>query len=158
MTDVVRSTMATELASLQRVTDTPRAPFGYGADISCASDIAADMAEVSGRLVLAQALIRRLDCPRGALPDDAAYGIDLRSYCNRGVTADEVRALAGQVRNELEKDDRVDRASVVVRPSATAQTLAIEIAITAVDPDVEAFTLTLSVSSAAVLLEELRIR
>lgn len=158
MNATVADAIASYLEGLEQAVDTPVEPFGYGSDVSCVSDLDERMTELPGDslLVLAQALARRLDCPRGALPDDPDYGIDLRGHCNRGVTTAEIRALAGQVRSELEKDDRVDRALVTVTPSPTGSSLRIEAAITPVDHRLGGFALTLAVTDAGLLLEELR--
>jgi hypothetical protein len=158
MTDLMRDAIAADLAALERVQTAPAPPHGYGSDLWCTDDLREDMAEVDGHstLALAQAVVRRLDCPRGALPDDPDYGIDLRGYCNRGVTADGVRSLAGAIRAEVTKDDRVERASVTVTPSPTGTELAITLAVEARDPALGGFTLTLAATSAQVLLEEIR--
>lgn len=159
MIDVLtpREVIAAELALLTRVADFPAAPLGYGVDISCVSDISPRMDEVDAFTVegLSQALIRRQDCPRGALPDDPDYGIDVRGACNVGMTAGDVRALQGRIRNELKKDDRVADALVVVTPSPTGGTLSISETITPVDARLGTFKLVLAASSAAVLLEEM---
>lgn len=150
--------IAASLAELEPDVDTPVEPFGYGTDLWCDTDLREDMAMVDGSttLALAQALARRLDCPRGALPDDPDYGFDLKSYCNRGLTTDAIRALAGQVRAEVEKDDRVDRASVTVTPTPTGSELRVELAVTPVDARLGRFDLTLALTSAEVLIEEIR--
>lgn len=158
MSAIVEDAIAEELATLERVMDPPSPPYGYGSDLRCDSDMREDAAEVDGfsRLALAEALVRRLDCPRGALPGDADYGIDLRSYCNRGTTAAEIRALAGQINGELRKDDRVDRVLVTVTPSPDGSRLGVQLEVTPIDPNVGGFALTLAVTSAAVVLEEIR--
>lgn len=155
--DLVRTGIAEGIAELTRVAEAPAAPWGYGSDLSCTSDLTETMEEVDGLSIVAlsQAILRRLDCPRGALPDDADYGLSLPSYCNRGVTAADVRALAGQIGSEVTKDDRVDRAVVVVTPSPTGSSLSVKLTITPVDPRVGGFSLTLAATSAAVIIEEL---
>ncbi len=158
MTSTMQEAIDSYLAELEREVDTPVEPFGYGTDLSCDSDLREDMGDVAGdtTLALAQALVRRLDCPRGSLPDDPDYGIDVRSYCNRGIAANEVRALAGQIRAELAKDDRVDTLTVTVKPSSTGSTLIVEVFVTPVDARLGGFALTLAVSSAELLIEEIR--
>lgn len=158
MSALVKDAIAEELATLERLVDPPVPPFGYGSDIRGTQDLDPSMRETDGRstLALAEALVRRLDCPRGALPDAPDYGLDLRGYLHRGVTADQVRALGGQVRGELLKDDRVASLVVTVRPSADGRLLRLELAVSAIDPAVGDFALTLSASSAEVLLEEIR--
>ncbi len=157
MSATAKAAIATELALLTLVTDFPVEPFGYGSDISGDSDLAADLSEVDAdsTLALAQAIVRRLDCPRGALPDDKNYGIDVRSYLNRGTTAAEIRQLGGQIRNEVLKDDRVESVVVTVQPNSTGSELRIELAIRPLSTAGE-FTLTLAATSAAILIEEIR--
>jgi len=158
VSDEVKASIATQLATLVRTVDFPVAPFGFGSDIAGAADLDPNMRETNGltTFALAEAIVRRLDCPRGALPDDKDYGIDLRSYVNRGVTAQDVRSLGGQIRSELSKDDRIDSTTVVLRPNSTGSILQIEIAVRPFDARLGGFNLTLSASSAAVLLEEIR--
>lgn len=158
MSAEVKAQIARDLATLTRVTDFPVAPFAYGSDIRGTFDLDPTMREVSATstLALAEALVRRLDTPRGSLPDDRNYGIDLRSYCNRGTTAADLRSLGGQVKSELSKDDRVDTVTVVVTPSLTGSSLALTIAVRPIDASIGPFTLTLSASDVGVLLEEIR--
>lgn len=158
MNTIVANAIAAEVAKLTREVDTPTEPFGYGSDLSCAADLTEDMVELDGddSLVLAQALIRRLDCPRGALPDDPDYGIDVRGYLNRGTTTTELIELASRIRAELAKDDRVSAIAVTVTPSSTGSSLTVTLAVTPIDADAGGFTLTLAVTSAEVLIEELR--
>jgi len=154
---ITRDTIAAELLALEAVADFPIEPLGYGVDISCTSDISPRMAEVDPFTVqaLAEAIVRRLDCPRGGLADDPNYGLDLRSYCNRGTTAADLRALGGQIRSELRKDDRIEDVLVDVVPSPTGGTLAITLDVTPTDPNLGGFRLTLSASSAETLIEEI---
>lgn len=158
MSDLVKASIAAQLAGLEQSTDFPVEPFGYGSDISADSDLDEDMNETDpfSTLGLAQALVRRLDCPRGALPDDRDYGIDLRSYVNRGMTDDEIRELAGAIRAEVTKDDRVDLAAVTVSPDSTGTMFTVVIAVTPVNVEIGEFTLTLSATSAEILIEEIR--
>ena len=158
MSDTVKTAIETELATLTQLVDFPTEPFGYGSDISCDSDVDPLVREVNGftTLALAEALVRRLDTPRGSLPDDDDYGIDLRGLLNRGSVAADIQQLAGQIRAELAKDDRVDTLTVTVAPSSTGTVLRVEVAVQPVDAEIGGFTLTLSASSASVLLEEIR--
>jgi hypothetical protein len=153
MSDVVRDAIATELALTTRVTTTPAGPFGYGADISCTTDLAEDMREVDGIEALAQALLRRQDCPRGMLADDLGYGISLTEYLNEGTTAQDLQTLGSKIRGELRKDDRVDAVLVIVDPSPDGTILRIRETITPVDPRLGPFSMTLAVTSAGVVLE-----
>lgn len=157
MTDLVRAAIAAELAKLERIAPAPTPPFGYGADLSCAEDLTPTMDVVDPFSVRAigEAIARRLDTPRGALVDDPDYGLDLRGYLNRGTTIAELNALADRVRTEVSKDDRIASARVVVT-SQTTRELRVAIVVTPVALDAGPFSLTLAVTSADVLIEELR--
>jgi hypothetical protein len=158
MNATVLAAIEEELAALERVAPTPSAPFGYGVDLRCASDLTETMEEVEAdsTLAIAEAQARRLDCPRGGIPDDPDYGISLPSMLNRGTTADDLRALAAQVRSELEKDDRVDQVGVTMTPAEDGGSFTVQTATTPIDPAVGGFRQVLAVTSAAVLIEELR--
>lgn len=154
MTDTVRDAIASSIAGLTRVQAAPSEPYGYGSDISCAYDVDAGMAELDGfdTLVLAQALLRRLDTPRGSLPDDPGYGISLRDMLNKGTTTSEIASLAGRIRNELGKDDRVESVAATVTPSTGLDSLAVVVLVVPVDSG-EPFSMTLAVTSSAIVLE-----
>jgi hypothetical protein len=155
---IVRDAIAAGIAATVRVVDAPVLPLGYGSDLSCADDFAESMDEVDGNslLALAQALFHRLDCPRGRLPDDDDYGLDLRAMVNTGMTARQVRELGGAIRSELAKDDRVADNVATVTPNATGSELTIDLAVTPVDISLGPFSMTLSVTSAEILLLAVR--
>lgn len=157
MTDTVRDAIAEALAEVERVVDAPVEPYGYGTDISCTTDLTEEMTEIDGfsPRALAEALLRRLDCPRGQLADDPNYGLDLKSYVNRGTAAAELFALAGEIRNEWSKDDRVESATVEIEVSEAGRRLTGSGIVTAVDPAIGGFSLTFAATDAAVLLEEI---
>lgn len=67
--------------------------------------------------VLAQAVRMRLDTKKGTLWTAPDYGLSLSDYVERGITADELARIPGDVRAELEKDERID--GVVVNASTT---------------------------------------
>lgn len=85
-----------------------------GLDLSCVTDLEEDMAEVSGRTCLAQAIARRLTTPRGGLIDDPGYGYDLRDLLNADVGPRELAAAASAAENECLKDERVLSATVSI--------------------------------------------
>jgi len=157
MSAEVEATIATELAALVQIADFPTAPFGYGSDISGALDLDPSMAETEGfaTLTLAQSIVRRLDTPRGTLPDDKNWGISISSYLNFGSTDQDIRQIAGQIRSELTLDDRIDSLTVRVAPSSTGSTLSIGIQVQPLAADAGPFTLTLSASDAGLILEEI---
>jgi hypothetical protein len=151
---IVTDAIAADIATLTRLVAVPTGALGYGTDLSCVSDISETLVEVDAfsSLGIAQALLRRLGTPRGRLADDLSYGLDLRGYCNRAVPASELRDLAGQVRGECAKDDRVYDATVTVTSPDTSS-LTVSIVVQPADPDLEPFSLTLAVESGQILLE-----
>lgn len=157
MTDAVRDAIKEALAQVERVMDAPVEPFGWGSDLACDRDLAEGMEEVDGfsQRALAEALLRRLDCPRGRLPDDPTYGMDLASYVNRGVTQADLIGLAGEIRNELTKDDRVDAVTVEIAISEGGRRLSGRALVTPVDPAIGGFALTFAVTDAGLALEEI---
>lgn len=124
------------------------APVDFGRDLSCADDLEDDMAEVEGPALVAQAIYRRLYTPRGALWQDPDYGLDLRDYLSRRMTAAEIAAIPGDVVKEILKDERVERATVKL----TKQTLEVLEIMVNVEAGTGPFSLTISVTQAAVTL------
>jgi len=83
---------------------------GYGVDIAMTADSTGmdpAMASVTGRLGLAQSLVRRLQTPSGRLIDDPDYGYDLLGELNDDLSPADVGRIASQVAAECEKDERV---------------------------------------------------
>lgn len=153
MNDTVRAALDAELATLSRVVDVPEPPFTYGTDLSCTLDLDPLLAEVdpASPMAIVEATIRRFVTPRGGLLDDANYGLDVRAHCNRGITQRDLRALAGALQGEAQKDDRVAKANVSLTADTRAGTLAIDVQIIPSDPRLETFDFTFAVTSGAVL-------
>ena len=79
----------------------------YGSDLSCVSDIDPAAYEVSGRLLLGQALSRRLMTPRGRLLEDANYGFDLTQYVNSDLAPVDLAQIRAGIETECLKDERI---------------------------------------------------
>jgi phage baseplate assembly protein W len=62
--------------------------------------------------VLAQAVLMRLDTKKGTLWTAPDYGISISDYVELGITADALARIPGDVRAELEKDERIEGAVV----------------------------------------------
>lgn len=82
--------------------------MGYGSDFSGVQEIDANWTFLSGdkqeRLAYAQAIVRRLSTPRGAMPRDRSYGYDLRAMlADAGLTTTQA-AMA--IRSEVLADER----------------------------------------------------
>jgi len=155
MNETVKDVITSELAKLTRLVPVPVEPFGYGLDTSGVDDWTDTLDEVDpfSAVGISQALLRRLQTPRGTLRDDLNYGLDLRSFLNRATTTREVFAMSGEVRGEVLKDDRVGDAVVSVT-FESAKLMRVRIDAFPEDPNTGGpFTLTLAVTSGAVLLE-----
>lgn len=86
----------------------------YGTDFDCPGDLNPSLVLVSGRLVLAQAIFRRLVCPRKALFYDANYGLGIQQWLNDGLRGPgDVARKANQIDGECKKDERVLRSQTV---------------------------------------------
>src|SRR5262249_35544866 len=120
----------------------------FGTDLDCGDDLNPLGSTVTGPLCLAQAIQRRLSTPRGMVIDAPNYGRDLREYLSRGMAAENIEAIPGEVRAELLKDERLEEVDVVpTMPASDA--LRLDIACqTAEGP----FSLVLDVTQAAVEL------
>jgi hypothetical protein len=152
---VVDEQIAEQLAGLSRVVPDPQAPFGYGRDLSCTTELDPALAEVDPftTRAIAEALVRRLITPNGSLIEDPDYGEDIRGMENRGVSQADLVSLASRVRNECAKDDRVDDVTVSVRASASARTLELSIRVAPKDPILATFSMTLACTGGDVILE-----
>jgi len=131
--------------------------LGYGTDLRCGFDLEPDMASVDpfSTLAVAEAVLRRLDCPRGANPDDPNYGISVRSMLNRGVTDTDIRALGDTIRLEVLEDDRVDQCTVRVVPAQDASSLTVQLIITPFDASLDEFSLTFEATSGGLVVQEI---
>jgi hypothetical protein len=158
MSDIVRDTIASLTASLVTLSSTAQPPFGYGIDLVCVSDIDSHMTETLSDTVqsLAQDSFHRITTPRGALPDDPNFGIDIRSMLSAGLTQAAIRGISSAIHGELTKDDRIADVEVdlVIGGSATAPSFTISITITPVDGS-SAFDLIVAVTDGAALLADI---
>lgn len=150
---IVTDSIASQILELEQSVAIPQPPLGYGIDLSCVSDLVKDLSEVdpNSPIGMAEACARRLQTPRGALADDPDYGLDVRGYCNRGITAQQIRDLSGQVRTEIKKDDRTVDAAVTV--SFDSESLSVSVTLTPADPALDTFSFVLAATSAGVLVE-----
>lgn len=125
----------------------------FGSDLDCATDITSTARELADDdpLVVSQACYRRLTTPRDGLVDDREYGLDLRAYLHRGLTASRLRSVEAQIKSELTKDERVDAVQVTVDQD-DAETCSVTIAgETAEGP----FSLVLELTDGDALIKEM---
>lgn len=86
----------------------------FGTDLSGIYDCPANMPEVSGRLLLAQAVARRLITPRGRLIGSPNYGYDLTQFINDDLSLQGISRIQSATQDEIVKDERVLSASVSI--------------------------------------------
>jgi hypothetical protein len=80
----------------------------YGTDFDCPGDLNPALVLVTGRVVLAQALFRRLICPRKKLFYAPNYGLGIQQWLNDGLRGiGDVARRANQIDAECRKDERV---------------------------------------------------
>lgn len=88
----------------------------FGTDVSCFDDLDL-LREVSGLDLVREDVLWRLQTPRasGILAADAPnYGLDLLSLIGSSTVDNDAAALAGMIRNELTKDERISDVRVDV--------------------------------------------
>jgi hypothetical protein len=124
------------LAELTQDVSVPEAPFEFGSDLSCISDIdnrATELAQNDPRIIW-EYLCRRWTTRRGILgPDAPDWGIDAREWVNKGATLSQLAGYADQLRVEGEDDDRI--ASLEIVPSYTTQTRSLSFRVHVVTAD-----------------------
>lgn len=87
---------------------------GFGRELSCTTTLRTGV-YVSGARLVGEAAFRRLTTPRGMLrggEDEANYGMDLTSFI--GASPRGISTLEGRIRNELLKDERIDKVTARV--------------------------------------------
>jgi hypothetical protein len=120
----------------------------YGSDLSCVFDLDPAMAEISGRLLLAQACARRIITPRGGLIDDPNYGYDITQFLNDDLSPSDLARIASGIDGELVKDERVFASSTTVNFALNTLTIA-----TTMTPSAgPTFALVLAVSNVTVAI------
>lgn len=125
----------------------------FGSDLDFVDDIPLNDAMASGLKNLGNAMARRLITPRGSLTYDLGYGTDVRQYLNEGVTRADVSAIVAAIQQELESDERVQRANVTnLDLNEAASSITVEIKM-----DTEAGPFTLVLAIGAVSAEVLKV-
>ena len=120
----------------------------YGTDLACVTDLETTLGVVSGTRVVAEAIARRLQTPRGTLIGDPDYGFDLTGYCNDELGAGGLAWISSQIVAECTKDERVIEASAELELDAgDVMTATIKLALAT-----EGITLVLAVSAVTVEL------
>jgi phage baseplate assembly protein W len=152
----VDDAIAAGLAALTQETPFPAPPLLWGSDVSCDQDLdPSTVLDPSSFVVLAQAIHRRLQTPRGKLIDDPTYGWDLRGELNKGITLAQVDGISRRVRSEVLKDDRIKSAQVTVQTMNVAQQIRVIIDVVPFDPTTGTFRAILIATPASLVLQEI---
>lgn len=119
----------------------------FGTAWSCVTDLTMPAVLVSGNQVVAEAIARRWQTPRGGLVDDPSYGYDLTDFLNDDLGPNDLARIGAQAAAEALKDQRVRGAVVVVQ--LVAGVLIVNATITTANGP---FSLVASVSDVSVQL------
>ncbi len=123
-----------------------------GSDLSWTDDVDPAFRLVTDTQLVGEAIYRRLITLRGMLIDDPDYGLDVRAMISKGFTPTQKAAIAGRIKQEVEKDERIQPGAIVTLDDSTPDVWRIAIrAVTSAGP----FTLTLNVTDAATKLGSL---
>ena len=141
-------------AELTPVASLPSGELGWGSDLSCTDDFAEGFPEVPADDVegISQAIYRRLITPRGALLDDPEYGYHVAALLNAPLNQLAVEGIAGSIRNEVTKDDRVESVTVALE-QVDRRTIRLTISVTPIDPALSAFELVISAGDGSLYRE-----
>lgn len=117
----------------------------FGRDLWCDGDIRPDCAEVTGLTLVAQAVIRRWETPRGGCFYDPNYGEGLLDLVHQaGITGAEVAAA---LERGSMKDERIDSASAEATVDADSEMITATVRLeTALGP----FSMTVSIDALSV--------
>jgi hypothetical protein len=90
-------------------------PVDFGTGWSATDSLTMPAILVTGNRVVAEAIVRRWNTPRGGMPDDPAYGYDLTAYLNDDLGPGDLAKIGSQAAAEALKDQRVNSATVTVQ-------------------------------------------
>lgn len=110
--EIARLTAANAVA----LVPTPQAPFGYGRDLVCRSDLTEDMRETDQNSPesIIDWCFRVLTTGRNTIPDAPGQGFDVSRLINVERTRQSIAEIEGEIRNEIDQDDRIERSEVSV--------------------------------------------
>ncbi len=96
----------------------------FGSCWSCITDLVMPSTMASGFQVVAEAILRRWQTPRGGLIDDPNYGFDLSDYIGDDLDTRGLARIGQAAAAEAQKDERVLNAAVTVSLIGDALTVA----------------------------------
>lgn len=128
----VHDAIAAGIAALTPVAHTAPADLGYGTDLDCRSDLAADAGDVSGLSCLQQDIFHWCITEPGALPDEdpeaKAWGLGAFGLLHRGLTQKDLTNLERKATSGLlALDDRISEAECVITFDGTTLRMALTI-------------------------------
>lgn len=88
----------------------------FGSAWSCLTDLTMPATYASSFRVVAEAIARRWQTPRGGLIDDPNYGFDLSDFVNDDIDPRVQSQIAFNASQEAKKDERVLSCDVTVTP------------------------------------------
>lgn len=123
----------------------------YGSDCSTYvnGDLDPTFTLLTGRRIVAEAVLRRWETPNGSLPWDTNAGLDVRAWVNEAIDDRDVYELRRLMEAEAEKDERVFSCTVTINPLLRENRLRIESVIETADG---AFTLVADIGELTVEL------
>lgn len=124
----------------------------FGSCWSCISDLTMPSTMATGFQVVAEAIVRRWQTPRGTLVGDANYGFDLTDAVNDDMDKGDLASLAHFAGAEAEKDERVLSCTVTATLLASGLLAVVGKVTTAQGP----FQLVVSVSQFEVTLMQVK--
>ncbi len=126
----------------------------YGVDTSATSRVHYGRT-VTGAVLVAEAMFRRLSSERGSLPSDRSYGWSITRWLGSEWTEQRRKSTPGLIANELRKDDRVEPATLQVEIEETTDDhggVSLIITIFAFTTEGERFELVFAASAATTQL------
>lgn len=103
--------------------------MSLGVGIACINSVGPRFTLATERQCLAQSLARRLITPRGSMPWAPNDGTDMRDFLNRANTPANRFAAGRAAKDECEKDERVQSATVTAKFNFAASQLELTVAI-----------------------------
>lgn len=145
--------VAEGIAELTRQVTTPPAPWHYGRDLVCISDLTPTLEETDplSYASLAQDLYHRITTTRGTIVDDPDFGDNVEDYLSAAIDAASLTLIGGRLASECRKDDRVDTIDVEV--TGDTRELNVVLIVTPRDSRIDSFEMVLSVTSAGAVLK-----
>lgn len=120
----------------------------YGKSVNIASKFFKHTSDAT--VILGQAIEMRLSTQRGTLWTDPEYGLPLSDYVNEDLTQQKLIRIQSEVRSEIEKDERVNSATVKATAVSGAKGLSLRLEMQISPSNAPSFPLTLDITDLTV--------